>query len=99
MSSAIAQGRLREERKLWRRDHPIGFWAKPLTNPDGSEARNAHGGSSWEAGIPGKAGTDWEGGVYKVLLEFSDEFPSRPPKCKRRLEDEAQGFDAAGFRS
>ena len=36
----------------------------------------------WETGIPGKEGTDWEGGVYKVTLEFSEEYPSKPPKCK-----------------
>jgi ubiquitin-conjugating enzyme E2 I len=64
----------------------------------------------WEAGIPGKSGTDWEGGesliivvviyvcmyshvhdthffflylgVYKVTMEFSEEYPSKPPKCK-----------------
>merc|ERR1712115_504080 len=36
----------------------------------------------WETGIPGKPGTDWEGGVYKVSLEFSEEYPSKPPKCK-----------------
>ena len=36
----------------------------------------------WEAGIPGKEGTDWEGGLYKVTMEFSDEYPSKPPKCK-----------------
>lgn len=27
--------------------------------------------SRWECGIPGKAGTDWEGGVYKVIVEFT----------------------------
>jgi len=36
----------------------------------------------WETGIPGKPGTDWEGGVYKVTLEFSEEYPSKPPKCR-----------------
>jgi ubiquitin-conjugating enzyme E2 I len=36
----------------------------------------------WETGIPGKEGTDWEGGLYKVVLEFSEEYPSKPPKCK-----------------
>ena len=36
----------------------------------------------WTTGIPGKAGTDWEGGLYKVVLEFSEEYPSKPPKCK-----------------
>ena len=79
MSSAIAQGRLREERKLWRRDHPIGFWARPLANNDDAAATSSW---TWEAGVPGKKGTNWEGGVYKVQMEFSDEYPSRPPKCK-----------------
>lgn len=27
-------------------------------------------------------GTDWEGGVFKVMLKFSEECPSKPPKCK-----------------
>lgn len=35
----------------------------------------------WEAGIPGKEGTDWEGGVFKVTMEFSEDYPSKPPKC------------------
>ncbi len=36
----------------------------------------------WESGIPGKPGTDWEGGVYKVTMEYTEEYPSKPPKCK-----------------
>jgi ubiquitin-conjugating enzyme E2 I len=24
----------------------------------------------------------WEGGTYKLEMEFSDEYPARPPKCK-----------------
>ena len=35
----------------------------------------------WETGIPGKQGMDWDGGVYKVSLEFLEEYPSKPPKC------------------
>jgi len=27
-------------------------------------------------------GTDWDGGVYKVVMEFSEDYPSKPPKCK-----------------
>lgn len=75
--SGIAQGRLKEERKNWRRDHPFGFWARPISKPDGSSDL-----MTWETGIPGKDGTDWEGGVYKVRMEFSEEYPSKPPKCK-----------------
>mmetsp|Transcript_8365 Transcript_8365/g.12088 ORF Transcript_8365/g.12088 Transcript_8365/m.12088 type:complete len:161 (+) Transcript_8365:97-579(+) len=77
MSSGIAAGRLKEERKAWRRDHPIGFHLKPLSNGDGSSNL-----MKWEAGIPGKTGTDWEGGLYIVSLEFSEDYPSKPPKCK-----------------
>lgn len=77
MSGGIAKGRLSEERKAWRKDHPIGFYAKPQVTEDG--ATNFF---KWTAGIPGKAGTDWEGGVYQVSMEFSEEYPSRPPKCK-----------------
>jgi len=36
----------------------------------------------WECKIPGKVGTDWEGGLYRVMMEFGDEYPSKPPKCK-----------------
>jgi hypothetical protein len=35
----------------------------------------------WEAGIPGKAGTAWENGMYKLWLLFPEEYPTRPPKC------------------
>lgn len=74
--SGIAIGRLREERKDWRRNHPVGFWAKPDTEPDGSMNM-----FKWTAGIPGKKDTDWEGGVYKVAMEFPEDYPARPPKC------------------
>jgi len=30
--------RLAEERKQWRKDHPVGFTAKPATLPDGAHA-------------------------------------------------------------
>lgn len=75
--SGISTGRLKEERKAWRRDHPVGFYARPRSKGDGSSDI-----MTWEAGIPGKSGTDWEGGVYKVTMDFSEEYPSKPPKCK-----------------
>uniref|UniRef100_A0A7S1FY89 SUMO-conjugating enzyme UBC9 n=1 Tax=Corethron hystrix TaxID=216773 RepID=A0A7S1FY89_9STRA len=73
----IARGRLSEERKAWRKDHPFGFYARPVASGDGSSNM-----MKWEVGIPGKAGSDWEGGLYKVSMEFSEEYPSKPPKCK-----------------
>ena len=88
--SGIAVGRLTEERKSWRKDHHPGyfhmdvfdrfsslelfgrFFAKP-----GKKADNSTNIMVWETGIPGKEGTDWAGGVYKVHMEFPDEYPSK----------------------
>jgi len=49
MSGGIARGRLSEERKAWRKDHPYGFFAKPAAGSDGSSNL-----MMWETGIPGK---------------------------------------------
>ncbi|CAG9335821.1 unnamed protein product [Blepharisma stoltei] len=75
--NSIVLGRLQEERKLWRRDHPHGFFAKPISTGEGSCNL-----MKWECGIPGKANTPWEGGVYKLSMDFTDEYPAKPPKCK-----------------
>ncbi|VDM24451.1 unnamed protein product [Toxocara canis] len=77
--SGIATGRLMEERKAWRKNHPFGFVARPALNSDGT--RNLF---NWECAIPGKKGTIWEGGLYRVRIrmQFKDDYPSTPPKCK-----------------
>ncbi|AXA49274.1 ubiquitin-conjugating enzyme E2 I [Malassezia restricta] len=75
--SGICRTRLQEERKQWRRDHPFGFYARPEKEADGSLNLLV-----WEVGIPGKANTPWEGGVYKLKMYFPEEYPSKPPKCK-----------------
>ncbi|RRT65772.1 hypothetical protein B296_00027969, partial [Ensete ventricosum] len=49
MSGGIARGRLAEERKAWRKNHPH---------------------------------TDWEGGYFPLTLYFSEDYPSKPPKCR-----------------
>ena len=49
--SSLAKLRLQEERKGWKSDHPVGFWAKPIKAADGSIDL-----LQWEAGIPGRAG-------------------------------------------
>lgn len=77
MSSGIAKGRLMEERKAWRRDHPALFFARPRTSPDGSVNL-----FFWDCGIPGPKETLWEGGLFPLTMEFTDEYPSKPPKCK-----------------
>ena len=73
----IARGRLVAERKAWRRDHPFGFYARPISKGDGSSNI-----MKWEAGIPGRQGTDWENGLYKLTMEFTEDYPSQSPKCK-----------------
>mmetsp|Transcript_8655 Transcript_8655/g.14024 ORF Transcript_8655/g.14024 Transcript_8655/m.14024 type:complete len:159 (+) Transcript_8655:172-648(+) len=75
--SEIARARLAEERKQWRKDHPPGFYARPKKNPDGSTNL-----MRWDAGIPGKKGTIWEGGLFKLRFIYPDDFPSSPPKVQ-----------------
>ncbi|KAG9145273.1 hypothetical protein Leryth_008229 [Lithospermum erythrorhizon] len=76
MSGGIARGRLSEERKAWRKNHPHGFVAKPESQ-DGSVNLMV-----WHCSIPGKQGTDWDGGHYPLTMHFSEDYPSKPPKCK-----------------
>lgn len=74
--TGIAQARLQSERKLWRQEHPVGFFARP------EKANGVVNMMKWECGIPGKQKTDWEGGLYKLAVEFTDDYPSRPPKVR-----------------
>ncbi|GFF26378.1 SUMO-conjugating enzyme ubc9 [Aspergillus udagawae] len=73
---SLCLNRLTEERKQWRRDHPFGFYAKPHRTPQGVLDLKR-----WECGIPGKANTLWEGGLFKLDVVFPDEYPTKPPKC------------------
>jgi ubiquitin-conjugating enzyme E2 A len=36
----------------------------------------------WEAVIFGPEDTTWEGGIFKLTLEFSEEYPTKPPIVK-----------------
>lgn len=57
-------------------EHPHGFYARASKNGDGSSNLMV-----WDCGIPGQAGTPWEGGCYKVKLTFSEDYPDKPPIC------------------
>ncbi|KAL0488023.1 ubiquitin conjugating enzyme E2 [Acrasis kona] len=73
--TGMAQKRIMLERKAWRKDHPYGFWARPMMKGEEVDLMK------WECGIPGKAGTLWEGGEYRLNMEFSEDYPAKPPKC------------------
>lgn len=75
--SGIALTRLAEERKSWRKSHPHGFFARPAKKPDGSTDL-----LTWKCGIPGKKNSAWEGGVYRLNIYFTDDYPNKPPKCQ-----------------
>ena len=34
----------------------------------------------WEAIIIGPVDTEWQGGVFKLHINFTDEYPQKPPK-------------------
>jgi ubiquitin-conjugating enzyme E2 I len=37
----------------------------------------------WKCFVPGKKGTDWEGGFYPLTMEFTEDYPAKPPKVWR----------------
>ena len=75
--STFAQERLAEERSRWRKDHPPHFIAKPMKNSKGDLDL-----FNWECLIPGPAHSPWEGGFYRVILNFPPNYPETPPYAK-----------------
>ena len=35
----------------------------------------------WKCFIPGREKTDWEGGFFPLTMEFSEDYPAKPPKA------------------
>ncbi|KAJ2598382.1 hypothetical protein GGF39_002671 [Coemansia sp. RSA 1721] len=57
--------------------HASGFYARPRkSGNDGLDMMY------WECCVPGKDGTAWEGGFYKCVLIFNEDYPASPPKCQ-----------------
>ena len=71
------QNRLSEERKAWRKNHPLGFIARPMKNSDGLLNLML-----WEFPIPSQKNTPWEGGLYHGQIIFKDDYPLASPKVK-----------------
>ena len=38
----------------------------------------------WKCSIPGREGTDWQGGFFPLTMEFSEDYPAKPPKVPAR---------------
>ncbi|KAK8798060.1 hypothetical protein WA171_005587 [Blastocystis sp. BT1] len=64
--------RLLRDLKNLHKDPPAGIAASPIDN-------NIY---KWEGVIIGPDNTPYEGGVFKLLLEFQDNYPNSPPKVK-----------------
>ena len=45
----------------------------------------------WRCHVPGKPKTDWEGGYFPLTIEFSEDYPSKPPKVARKSADYSLG--------
>ncbi len=54
------------------------FSARPAKLPE-DKGQNLF---KWICGIPGRKGTVWENATYKMIMEFSEDYPGKPPKCK-----------------
>jgi ubiquitin-conjugating enzyme E2 I len=67
----------------------FGFWAKPEKKADGTLDL-----TKWTAGVPGKEGTIWQGGLYKLRLVFPTNFPA---KVKSRWYSFNEAFFSSSF--
>ena len=50
----------------------------------------------WTCHVPGKEGTLWEGGFYPVTMEFSQDYPAKPPKVPALQQRGASGDEPGG---
>ena len=70
--STAARKRLMRDFKRLQNDPPAGVSGAPLDN-------NV---MIWQAVIFGPDDSIWEGGTYKLVMEFPLEYPNKPPKVR-----------------
>lgn len=70
------RSRLTIHSKAWRKDHPFGFVARPEKTNGVLDLKK------WTCSIPGKDDSIWAGGLFKLEMQFPDEYPTKPPKCE-----------------
>ncbi|KAK2962521.1 putative Ubiquitin-conjugating enzyme E2 2 [Blattamonas nauphoetae] len=71
MSTAARRRLIRDFKKI-QSDPPAGITGAPKDDNI----------MQWNAVIFGPDDTIWEGGTFKLTLEFSEEYPNKPPKVK-----------------
>ena len=70
--SSQSRRRLINDLKRLEKEETSGIFASPQENNI----------MVWEAVIFGPDDTQWEGGIFKLILEFSEEYPTKPPMVK-----------------
>lgn len=65
-----------EKTPSWVRICNLRFQAKLEERRDGTQNL-----FRWHVQIPGKKGTQWEGGLYPLTIEFPTDYPATPPHC------------------
>lgn len=70
--STPARKRLIRDFKKLKNDPPSGITGAPCDNNI----------MRWNAVIFGPEETPWEGGTFKLVLEFSEDYPNKPPTVK-----------------
>ena len=79
--------RLKIERQEWKKNRPFVIYSLIIINSQGFYARLSKKDDGtldyfkWECMIPGPKDSPWEGGLYKLKLEFPQDYPVIPPKC------------------
>ena len=72
MSNTSERRLLKDLKKMQEDQSNEGISATPIDD-------NLH---QWEALIFGPDDTIWEGGIFKLHMEFSEDYPNKPPKVK-----------------
>ncbi|CAD7934363.1 unnamed protein product [Amoebophrya sp. A120] len=73
--SSLAAKRLHQERVNFKKKRPFGFFARYTTNKDGSQNM-----MKWRCGVKTEDDGPWKGATVELTMEFSEDYPGRPPK-------------------
>ncbi|CAD7932615.1 unnamed protein product [Amoebophrya sp. A25] len=72
---SLAAKRLQMERVQFKKRHPFGFFARYTTKTDGTQDM-----MKWRCGVKMDEDGPWHGATVEMHMEFSEDYPGRPPK-------------------